>query len=160
MNNKTQIENHMKRLATGYKLWCVPLLMVMWDIGFKTGGGNTVEAVFKNLITKPYFMVVAAWTIILSLAMDHRGKLALNTLTDTSQPDVIGYIMREHSIFAMLLTLTPVIFITAKGLWMYYYLGEISISLFADIHLAITLIAMYDGVKAIRGNNMIKKELE
>ncbi len=155
-----KIEQHIRRLAQGYRLWCVPLLMAMWDIGFKTGGANTVGIVAKNLFAQPHFLAVAAWAVILSLAMDRRGKLAVNTMTDTSQTDVINYILTEHSIFALLLALTPVVYFGVKGLWVYYAIGAADISLVWDIHGLFTLIAVYDGIKAVRANNVIKAELE
>lgn len=155
MNDK-KIEQHMRRLARGYRLWCVPLLMAMWDIGFKTGGANTVGIVAKNLIAQPHFLAVTAWTVILSLAMDRRGKLAVNTMTDTSQTDVINYILTEHSIFAFLMTLTPVVYFTAKGLWLH----SADIALLWDIRGLFTLIAVYDGITAVKANNVIKNELE
>ena len=148
----------MDTLARGYRRWSVPLLMLMWDIGFKTGGGNTVESVFKALVFSPVFIIVAIWTIILGLAMDRRGKLMVNCLTDTSQKDVIGYIMKEHSLFSLLVAFTPLIYYGAKA--MVIAGGVYDIGFILDIHGVFTLLATYDGIKAINGNRMIAEELK
>lgn len=160
MDNTAKIKHHMDTLAKGYRRWCVPLLMLMWDIGFKTGGGNTVESVFKALIKQPQFITTAFWAGLLSIAMDRRGKLMLNCLTDTSQRDIIGYIMKEHSLFSLLVASTPLVYFATKLIVVITGGGVFDISFIMDIHGLFTLIALYDGITAIKGNRMIKDELE
>lgn len=160
MDNTAKIKHHMDRLAKGYRRWIVPLLMLMWDIGFKTGGNNTVESVFNALIRKPQFITTALWTVLLGMAMDRRGKLMLNCLTDTSQPDIIGYIMKEHSIFSILVAFTPVVYFVTKTLVTLATGGVFDIGFILDIHGLFTLIALYDGIKAVNGNRMITDELQ
>ena len=156
MDNTAKIKHHINTLAKGYRRWCVPLLMAMWDIGFKTGGANTVGIVAKNLFSQPHFLAVTAWAVILGLAMDHRGKLAVNTMTDTSQTDVINYILTEHSIFALLLTLTPVVYFGVKSIWLH----SADIRLVGDMRGLFTLIAVYNSIQAMKGNILIKQQLD
>lgn len=159
MNNTAKIKHHMDTLAKGYRRWVVPLLMLMWDIGFKTGGGSTAENVFNSLIRQPQFIATAFWAVLLSIAMDRRGKLMLNCLTDTSRSDIIGYIMKEHSLFSLLVSFTPLIYFGTKALATVTGGGVFDISFLLDIHGLFTLIALYDGIRAIKCNLLIKQQL-
>lgn len=157
--NTTNIKQHMARLTKGYRLWCIPLLMAMWQIGFKTGTSSTPDNITQSLLNPP-FIAVALWSVILSICMDRRGKLALVLLTDTSQPELIKYSLAKHSFFALLLIFTPAVYFTAKAMWIYSMTGGLNITILADINILICLLAVYDGIKAIKSNKMIIQELE
>ena len=147
----------MHRLAKGYRVWTVPLIMVLWDIGFKTGG-DTVTDVVKNLVATPYFLMTAAWAILLGLAMDHSGRLLLNCLQDTEDTEVISHIMLEYNRYRDLVIITPLVYLLCKGLFM-YLTGCTLAGIWQDMHFAICFVATYDGIKSVWGNVLIRKEL-
>ena len=159
MDNST-IKNHINRLSKGYKVWTVPLIMLMWDITFKTTGGNVLDVV-KQLIAKPYFSLTTLWITALGLTLDYTGKTLVTDLQDTEDIYTIHSTMHRYNKLADLVLLSPAIYYITKFVCLYTTGGAISPLYFiADIHGAITLIALYDGIKAVKGNILIRNQLE
>ena len=50
--DRSTIKLHMQRLAKGYKIWTVPLLILMWDVAFKTANGSNLFDVISPTKTK------------------------------------------------------------------------------------------------------------
>ena len=148
-------------MGKGYRIWSVPLIMLMWDVTFRTGGDVTVAAVVKDVITRPWFLVISGWLIILGVAMDYRGKLLVKALQNTEDLAHISHIMLEHNRFADLMIISPVVYYVAKAMGVIASGGSIlTLSFIADIHGALTLIAVFDGLKSVNGNIHIRQELE
>ena len=157
---QTKIKNHINRMGHGYRIWTVPIIMLMWDVAFKTGGGVSVDSVVMGWIKQPYYQAISAWMLILGFAMDRRGRLLINSLQDTEDLNAISYTMLEHNRFADLLIISPVVYYTAKAICVYIAGGSVLTSAFwLDIHGIMTLIAVYDGVKSVYGNVLIRKQL-
>ena len=157
---EVKIKNHIDRLGRGYRIWTVPIIMLMWDVAFKTGGGVSADSVVMAWLAKPYYLAISAWMLILGFAMDRRGRLLVSALQDTENAADIDCIMLEHNRFADLLIVSPVVYYTAKAIYVYLSGGSILARSFRlDIHGAMTLIAVYDGLKSVWGNILIQKQL-
>ena len=157
--NITTIKNHMNRLAKGYRIWTVPLIMLLWETGVETIGGSTVSDTVKNLLSAPYFLMAAAWMILLGLAMDHSGRLLLEALQNTQDIQTISHIMLEHNRYGDLVIITPLVYLACKGAFMYVTAGSLA-GIWRDIHFLICFIATYDGIRSVYGNVLIRKELD
>lgn len=157
---QTKIKSHINRMSRGYRIWTVPIVMLMWDVAFKTGGGVSVDTVVMAWITKPYYQAISAWMLILGFAMDRRGRLLVNALQDTENLDAISYTMLEHNRFADLLIISPLVYYIAKAICVYMAGGSVmTMTFWLDIHGIMTLLAVYDGLKSVYGNVLIRKQL-
>ena len=158
--DRSTIKLHMQRLTKGYKIWTVPLLILMWDVAFKTANGSNLFDVIRILFYQPHFIAVAIYCVVLGIIIDRWGKLLLISLTDTSQGRLIDNTISKHSTYALLATLTPLIYYGVKALAVIGSNGGFDIGFVADIHGLFTLLAVYDGFKILKYNGIIKAELE
>lgn len=158
--DRSTIKLHMQRLANGYRIWTVPLLILMWDIAFKTANGSTPFDVIKVLLCQPHFISTVIYCVVLGVITDRWGRLLLISLTDTSQGRFIENTITKHSTCAALATLTPLIYYGVKALTVTGSNGGFSIGFAADIHGLFTLLAVYDGIKILKYDGIIKAELE
>ena len=149
----------MQRLAEGYKIWTVPLLILMWDVAFKTANGSNLFDVIRILFYQPHFIATAIYCVVLGIIIDRWGKLLLISLTNTSQAQFIDNAITKHSTYALLATLTPFIYYGVKAVTVIGSNGSFDISFVADIHGLFTLLAVYDVLKIIKYNGIIKAEL-
>ena len=138
----------MQQLAKGYKIWTVPLLMLLWDIAFKTASGNNLYDAIRVLFYQPHFKITAIYSLVLGIITDRWGKLLLLYLTDTSQAHFVEDAITKHNTCAMLAMLIPIIYYGVKALAV---IGSSSLNLgfVVDIHGLFTLLAVYDGVKFV-----------
>ncbi len=135
--------------------------MLMWDITFKSMDGYSVSHIVKQLVTKPYFSLTALWITALGLILDYTGKTLVADLQDTANIYAIHSAMHRYNKLADLVLLSPAIYYFTKAVCLYALGGAIfTLSFIADVHGLITLIALYDGIKAVKGNILIRKELD
>ena len=158
--DRSTIKLHMQRLAKGYKIWTVPLLILMWDVAFKTANGSNLFDVIRILFYQLHFKAVAIYCVVLGIIIDRWGKLLLISLTDTSQGRLIENTISKHSNLALMAILTPLIYYGVKALAVIGSNGGFDIGFVADIHGLFTLLAVYDGIKILKYNGIIKAELE
>ena len=159
MDNST-IKLHIDRMGKGYRVWTVPLIMVMWDVAFKALGSGNALTVVKELFSKPHFIIISIWLIVFGLVFDFCGKLLINALQDTEKLADISRIMHMHNSMADCIIVSPAVYYIAKAIVIFYSGGAVfSLSFIADIHGAICLLAVYDGIKSVKCNILIRQQL-
>ena len=147
-------------MSKGYKIWTVPLIMMMWDVAFKAIDSDNAFAVIKELFTRPYFIIISIWLIIFGLVFDTCGKQLVNALQDTENIADISRIMYIHNSMADCIIACPAIYYIAKAIAVFYSGGVVfSLSFIADIHGMVSLLAVYDGIKSVKGNILIRQQL-
>ena len=147
-------------MGKGYRIWTVPLIMVMWDVAFKALGSGNAFVVIKELLSNPYFIVISIWLIVFGCVFDIYGKLLVNALQNTDNLADISRIMHMHNSMADFIIACPAVYYIAKAIVVFYSGGVVfSLSFIADIHGAICLLAVYDGIKSIKGNILIRQQL-
>ncbi len=156
--DRSTIKLHMQQLAKGYKIWTVPLLMLLWDIAFKTANGNNLYDAIMFLLDRPHFKITAIYSVVLGIITDRWGKLLLLSLTDTSQARFVEDAITKHNTCAMLAMLIPIIYYGIKALTVIG--NSLNLVFIADIHGLFTLLAIYDGIKILKCNSAIISELE
>ena len=159
MDNST-IKLHIGRMAKGYRVWTVPLIMVMWDVAFKALGSGNVLIIVKELFSKPHFIIISIWLIVFGLVFDIYGKLLVNALQDTENIADISRITHMHNSMADCIIASPAVYYIAKAIVLFYSGGAVfSLSFIADIHGMVSLLAVYDGIKSVKGNILIRQQL-
>ena len=147
-------------MGKGYRVWTVPFIMMMWDVAFKSIGNGNVFAVIKELFSKPYFIIISIWLIVFGVVFDIYGKLLVNTLQDTENLADISRIMYMHNSMADCIIFAPAVYYIAKAIAVFCSGGLIfSLSFIADIHGMVSMLAVYDGIKSVKGNILIRQQL-